>query len=92
MAGGGATAAASVAVFAMASNILGSRYCYVLAAVGGVGVALMFGAMLYLDRTRCPNCLEQLGIQIANQYRFGRRVAFCPFCGVGFDKCEVRST
>jgi hypothetical protein len=89
---GGATAAASVAVFAMAGNNLGSTYCYVLAAVGGVGVALMFGAMLYLDRTRCPNCLEQLGIQIANQYRFGRRVAFCPFCGVGFDKCEVRST
>jgi hypothetical protein len=80
-----------VAVFATASNNLSSTYCYGLAAVGGVGVSLLFGALLYLDRTRCPNCLERLGIQIANQYRFGRRVAFCPFCGVCFDKCEVRN-
>jgi hypothetical protein len=81
--------AASVAILAMTSN-LGSTYCYVLAALGAAGVAMIFGALLYLDLTRCPNCTERLGIQIANQYRIGRRVAFCPFCGVSFDNCEVR--
>ena len=84
-------AAASVGIFAVTSN-LGSTYCYVLAALGTAGVAMMFGALLYLDLTRCPNCTERLGIQIANQYRVGRRVAFCPFCGVSFDNCEVRSS
>lgn len=83
-------AAASIALFALTSN-LGSMYGYVLAALGAAGVAMMFGALLYLDLTRCPNCTERLGIQIANQYRIGRRVAFCPFCGVSFDNCEVRN-
>jgi hypothetical protein len=82
-------AVASVAIFAMTST-LGSKYGYVLAASGVAGVAVMFGALLYLDLTSCPNCTARLGIQIANQYRIGRRVAFCPFCGVSFDKCEVR--
>jgi|GEM_PF-2844145 hypothetical protein len=81
--------AASIAILAMTSN-LGSTYCYMLAALGAAGVAMVFGALLYLDFTRCPNCTERLGIQIANQYRIGRRVAFCPFCGVNFDNCEVR--
>jgi len=83
-------AAASVAIFAVTST-LGSKYGYVLAASGVAGVAMMLGALLYLDLTRCHNCTERLGIQIANQYRIGRRVAFCPFCGVSFDKCEVRN-
>ena len=87
---GAIAAAVAVAIIAMTWN-LSPRYCYLLAAVGVVGVANMAGALLYLDRTRCPNCRSRLGIQIANQYRFGRLVAFCPFCGVGFDKCEARS-
>jgi hypothetical protein len=87
---GAIAAAVALAIFAMTSN-LSSKYCYLLAAVGVLGVANMAGALLYLDRTKCPNCRSRLGIQIANQYRFGRLVAFCPFCGVGFDKCEVRS-
>jgi len=87
---GGIVAAAALSIFAVSAN-LGPMYCYVLAAVGLLGVISMFGALLYLDRTKCPNCRARLGIQIANQYRFGRLVAFCPFCGVGFDKCEVRS-
>jgi uncharacterized membrane protein len=87
---GAIAAAVALAIIAMTWN-LSPRYCYLLAAVGVVGVANMAGALLYLDRTRCPNCRSRLGIQIANQYRFGRLVAFCPFCGVGFDKCEARS-
>ena len=83
-------AAVSVLLFAAIPN-LGVAYCYVLATVGAVGVGLVLGALLYLDRTKCPACRGRLGIQIANQYRFGRRFGFCPFCGVGFDKCEVRS-
>ena len=83
-------AAVSVLLFAAIPN-LGVAYCYVLATVGAIGVGLALGALLYLDRTKCPACRGRLGIQIANQYRFGRRFGFCPFCGVGFDKCEVRS-
>ena len=87
---GAIVAAVALAIIAMTWN-LSPWYFYLLAAVGALGVANMAGALLYLDRTRCPNCRSRLGIQIANQYRFGRLVAFCPFCGVGFDKCEARS-
>jgi hypothetical protein len=87
---GGLITVASVAFFAITRNI-SSAYGYVAVAAGGLGVAVMLGALLYLDRTRCPTCRERLGIQIAHQYRVGRRIAFCPFCGVGFDQCEVRS-
>lgn len=87
---GAIAAAVALAIFAISSN-LSPKYYYVLAAVGALGVANMAGALLYLDRTKCPNCRSRLGIQIANQYRFGHLVAFCPFCGVSFDKCEVRS-
>jgi hypothetical protein len=87
---GAIIAAAALSIFAVISN-LSPTYCYMLAAVGLLGAASMCGALLYLDRTKCPNCTARLGIQIANQYRFGRLVAFCPFCGVGFDKCEARS-
>ena len=87
---GGIVAALAVAIFAMTSN-LRPTYSYLLVTMSVLGVAIMFGALLYLDRTKCPNCAGRLGIQIANQYRLGRRIAFCPFCGVGFDKCEVRS-
>jgi hypothetical protein len=81
--------AVSVAIFGMTSN-LAYAYSSVTIAGGALGVAVVFGALLYLDRTRCPTCRERLGIQIANQYGIGRRIAYCPFCGVGFDKCEVR--
>jgi hypothetical protein len=87
---GGLITAVSAAIFAVTSN-LSYAYSYLAIAVGVLGVAVMLGALLYLDRTQCPNCRERLGIQIANQYGIGRRIAFCPFCGVGFDKCEVRT-
>ncbi len=88
---GGVVAAAALSIVAVASN-LKPAYCYLLTAAGVLGMADMAGALLYLDQTKCPNCRSRLGIQIANQYRFGRLIAFCPFCGVGFDKCEVRSS
>jgi uncharacterized membrane protein len=87
---GGIAAAAALSIFALSAN-LSPAYCYLLAAAGLLGVVSMFGAVVYLERTKCPNCRARLGLQIANQYRFGRLVAFCPFCGVGFDKCEARS-
>jgi hypothetical protein len=87
---GAIVAAAALSIFAVSAN-LSPTYCYMLAAVGLLGVGSVFGALLYLDRTKCPNCRARLGIQIANQYRFGRLFAFCPFCGVGFEQCEVRS-
>ncbi len=87
---GGLITVASVAIFVMTRNI-SSAYGYGALVAGILGVAVMLGALLYLDRTRCPTCRERLGIQIANQYRVGGRIAFCPFCGVGFDQCEVRS-
>ena len=86
---GSLMAAVCLLIFAATPN-LQVTYRYALAAVGFVGVAIVFGALLYLDRTKCPNCHGRLGIQVANQYRLGRRFGFCPFCGVGFDKCEVR--
>jgi hypothetical protein len=82
---------AAVAVLACAAiPDLRVMYCYALVAMGVFGVGIVFSALLYLDRTKCPNCRGRLGMQIANQYRLGRRFGFCPFCGVGFDKCEVR--
>ena len=86
---GSLVAAVSVLGCAATQN-LKVTYCYAFAAIGILGVGIVFGALLYLDRTKCPNCRGRLGIQVANQYRLGRRFSFCPFCGVGFDKCEVR--
>jgi hypothetical protein len=82
---------AALALFALISSLM-PAYRYLLAGVGVVGAASVFGALLYLGGTKCPNCRSRLGIQIANQYRFGRLIAFCPFCGVAFDKCEARSS
>ncbi len=87
---GAIVAVVAVAGFAMTGS-LNPAYSYLAMTAGGVGVGVVFGALLYLDRTRCPNCSERLGIQIANQYSVGRRVAFCPFCGVSFDNCEIRN-
>ena len=86
---GGLLVAGVMAIFAMTGHLSG-EYSYPLTAAAVLGLAIMFGGLLYLDLTKCPQCLARLGIQIANQYRFGRRVDFCPFCGVGFDKCEIR--
>jgi uncharacterized membrane protein len=86
---GGLVVAVAVAILAMTDH-LSREYSYAVTAAAVLGVAVMFGGLLYLDITKCPQCLARLGIQIANQYRLGRRVGFCPFCGVGFDKCEVR--
>ncbi|HEX4387711.1 MAG TPA: hypothetical protein VH109_03695 [Steroidobacteraceae bacterium] len=75
-----------IALFAITSN-----RAALFAAAGAVGLAIVFWALLYLDLTRCPSCRTRLGAQIANQYRLKPRVNFCPFCGVSFDKSEVRS-
>jgi hypothetical protein len=83
----------AVAVAMMcAMTDLGHEYSYGLTGAALVGLAIMFGGLLYLDITKCPQCAGRLGFQIANQYRIGRRVDFCPFCGVAFDKCEMRNT
>jgi hypothetical protein len=87
----GASVAASPPLIVALSPIPGSVDSYVMGAAGVLGAAIILGALLHLDGTNCPNCRERLGIQVANQYRFGKRFAFCPFCGVGFDKCEVRN-
>jgi hypothetical protein len=87
---GAIVAVVSAAGFAMTSNF-NPIYSYLGTAADAVGVGVVFGALLYLDRTKCPNCGQRLGIHIANQYSVGRRVAFCPFCGASFDKCEVRN-
>ena len=85
---GGLVVVIAAAILAMAEH-LSREYSYALTGALVLGVAIMLGGLLYLDMTKCPQCLARLGIQIANQYRFGRRVDFCPFCGVAFDKCEV---
>lgn len=87
---GGVLIATAAAIFVFANQFSGAPV-YTLAGLAAVGVALVFGALLYLDITKCPNCFVRLGIQIANQYRVGRRVDYCPFCGVGFDACEMRN-
>jgi len=87
---GAIVAAVAVAGFAMTSSF-GPIYSYLATAAGAVGLGVVLGALLYLDRTKCPNCSQRLGIQFANQYSVGRRIAFCPFCGASFDKCEVRN-
>ena len=83
--------AVSVAILVM-NDHFSRDYSYAAAGAGVLGVATMFGGMLYLDLTKCPQCLTRLGFHFVNQYRFGRSANFCPFCGVGFDKCEMRST
>lgn len=86
-----------VLVVAVAAGILAmtdhpsGEYSYAVTGAAVFGAAIMLGGLLYLDITKCPQCLARLGIQIANQYRFGRRVDFCPFCGVGFDRSEIRN-
>lgn len=82
--------AIAIGSFAVTDHLY-REYSYAVTGAAVVGLAIVFGALLYLDLTKCPQCLVRLGIQIANQYRFGRRVDYCPFCGVGFDKCEIRS-
>ena len=89
VAAGGLVVAVAGAILAVADS-LGRGASFAVTAAAVLGVVILFGALLYLDVTKCPQCFARLGIQIANQYRFGRRVDFCPFCGVGFDKCEMR--
>ena len=82
--------AVAVAILSMTDH-LSHDYSYAATGAAVLGLAIMFGGLLYLDLTKCPQCLARLGIQIANQYRFGRRVDYCPYCGVGFGKAEMRS-
>ena len=58
----------------------GSRVLPVLLAVAVFGVAIMFGGLLYLDRTRCPKCLWRLG-PLLNK----RGMNFCINCGISLD-------
>lgn len=41
------------------------------AVVSIVGVAIMYGGLLYLDRTKCPKCSTRVRFQAANQCRPG---------------------
>lgn len=87
---GAIVGAVALALAAMTSNS-SSQYSAVLLSAAVLGVAIVFGALLYLDLTKCPSCRQRLGFQIANQYRLTPRVNFCPFCGASFDKSEIRT-
>ena len=58
----------------------GSKYQPVLLAVAVLGLVILCGGLLYLDRTRCPNCLGRSGPVL-----YARGTNFCPQCGVSLD-------
>jgi hypothetical protein len=53
------------------------------------GFALFGGAMLLIQRVRCPKCSTPLG-QIATQMAFSlfrkRKINYCPYCGVSLEE------
>jgi hypothetical protein len=51
-----------------------------LLAVAMLGLVILSGGLLYLDRTRCPNCLGRSGPIL-----YSRGTNFCPQCGVSLD-------
>ena len=73
-------AVAAIMVGALLSNIGGSRFQPALLAVAAFGMAIMFGGVWYLDRTRCPRCLGRSGPIL-----FYPSTSFCPQCGVSLD-------
>jgi hypothetical protein len=78
---------AVVAVPVLIWGYVGGRYEDVGAVIGIVGVAIMYGGLLYLDRTKCPKCSTRVRFQAANQCRpWGPQVNACPHCGVSFDE------
>lgn len=67
-------------------------YLYLALGVAICGVAVMYGGMLYLDRSRCPKCSTRIGFRV-NQYRlvrlpgrYGRVMDACPKCSSSFDE------
>jgi hypothetical protein len=58
-----------------------SRYQPVLLAIGGCGLLTMAAGLLYLDRTRCPRCLGQIGPGLYMR----ASINYCPHCGVSLD-------
>ena len=78
MAIGIAVAAAGAA--SLFAEIGGSRFQPVLLAVAVCGAGIMLGALLYLDRTRCPKCLWRLGPVLNTP-----GLNFCINCGISLD-------
>ena len=58
----------------------GSRIRPVLLGVAVCGAAIILGALLYLDRTRCPKCLWRLGPLLNTP-----GLNFCIHCGISLD-------
>jgi hypothetical protein len=59
-----------------------------LAIAGGVGViALLIGMTLMFFSIKCPNCGGNLRNEAYRISRaWGKRVDFCPYCGIGLDQ------
>jgi hypothetical protein len=51
-----------------------------LLALAVLGLVILSGGLLYLDRTRCPNCLGRSGPVL-----YARGTNFCPQCGMSLD-------
>jgi hypothetical protein len=73
-------AVAAAGVGCVLGEIGGSRLHPVLLAVVVCGAAVILGALLYLDRTRCPKCLWRLGPLLNTP-----GLNFCINCGVSLD-------
>ena len=58
----------------------GSRFQPALWALAGLGVAVTFAGLLYLDRTRCPKCLWRLGPLLNTP-----GMNYCINCGISLD-------
>ena len=73
-------AVAAAGVGCVFGEIGGSRFQPVLLAIAVCGTAIILGALLYLDRTRCPKCLWRLG-PLLN----ARGMNYCINCGISLD-------
>jgi hypothetical protein len=76
--------------FALAMNE--GLYQYLAQGIAICSVAVMYGGVLYLDRSRRPKCSMCIGFRV-NQYRpmrlpgrYGRIMGACPKCGSSFDE------
>jgi hypothetical protein len=62
-------------------------FAIALVTLGGGAVAAIFGIWFFI---RCPRCKGVLGTNNAPLLRdwlmFGRRINFCPYCGVSLDE------
>jgi len=54
-----------------------------------VGAVLFGGAILAMQRVKCPSCKARLGRTIALPLAFslgsGPKISFCPYCGINLD-------